>query len=115
MNCALRLFATPTTWNKLVIVVRVVLMIPASEGTTEWKLHNPQSCIISSVAVGLADMTDTTTIEITDEQKAQLDNLKAPGQSYKGVIDSLIDQSDGSSLTYEDVKNACQKAIQEEL
>ena len=62
-------------------------------------------------------MTDTTTIEITDEQKAQLDDLKATGQSYKGVIDSLIEgyQPDGGSLTYDDVKDACQKAIQEEL
>ena len=34
-------------------------------------------------------MTDTTTIEITDEQKAQLDDLKASGQSYKGLLTEL--------------------------
>ena len=36
-------------------------------------------------------MTDTTTIEITDEQKAQLDDLKASGQSYKGLLTELIE------------------------
>ncbi|UXF50859.1 MAG: hypothetical protein HQRvContig01_13 [Haloquadratum phage sp.] len=36
-------------------------------------------------------MTDTTTIEITDEQKDQLDGLKLyDGESYKSVLARLI-------------------------
>ena len=49
-------------------------------------------------------MKNTTTIEITDEQKAQLDDLKASGQSYKGVIDSLIEgysKESGSAIEYD--------------
>jgi predicted DNA-binding protein len=34
---------------------------------------------------------DTTTIEITTEQKAQLDNLKATGQAYKHIMSEIID------------------------
>jgi len=37
-------------------------------------------------------MTDTTTIEITQAQKAQLDELKAHSrESYKSVLDDLLD------------------------
>jgi len=37
-------------------------------------------------------MTDTTTIEITTEQKEQLDNLKAvDSEAYKNVIARLLD------------------------
>ena len=38
-------------------------------------------------------MTDTTTIEITHEQKAQLDELKEHSrESYKSVIEQLLDE-----------------------
>ena len=38
-------------------------------------------------------MTDTTTIEITHEQKAQLDELKEHNrESYKSVIEQLLDE-----------------------
>jgi hypothetical protein len=37
-------------------------------------------------------MTDTTTIEITQAQKAALDELKAHSrESYKSVLDDLLD------------------------
>jgi len=37
-------------------------------------------------------MTETTTIEITKAQKAQLDELKAHSrESYKSVLDGLLD------------------------
>ena len=36
-------------------------------------------------------MTDTTTIQITEAQSEQLDEIAAPGQSKKGVIQELID------------------------
>lgn len=37
-------------------------------------------------------MTDTTTIEITTEQKRDLDNLKhSESESYKDVLQRLID------------------------
>jgi nucleotidyltransferase/DNA polymerase involved in DNA repair len=37
-------------------------------------------------------MTDTTTIEITQDQKAELDKLKAHSrESYKSVLDDLLD------------------------
>ena len=38
-------------------------------------------------------MSDTTTIEITHEQKAQLDELKEHSrESYKSVIEQLLDE-----------------------
>lgn len=41
-------------------------------------------------------MTDTTTIEITTEQNAELDRLKDAGgyQSKKAVLDELLTESD---------------------
>jgi len=36
-------------------------------------------------------MTDLTTIQVTQEQKAELDSLKAEGQSYKGILWELIE------------------------
>lgn len=38
-------------------------------------------------------MTDTTTIEITQAQKAQLDELKEHSrESYKSVVEQLLDE-----------------------
>lgn len=40
-------------------------------------------------------MTDTTTIEITTDQKDRLDDLKlVDSEPYKSVVDRLIEQSD---------------------
>jgi len=36
-------------------------------------------------------MTELTTIQVTQEQKAELDSLKAEGQSYKGILWELIE------------------------
>jgi len=36
-------------------------------------------------------MTYTTTIEITAEQKAQLDEIRETGQAYKHALQELID------------------------
>ena len=80
---------------------------------------------------------DTTTISITTEQKAQLDEKKQhERESYKSVISRLLGtdpkgspenpwnaeddiadvlaELDGT-LTYDDVKAACQAAIRDEL
>ena len=41
-------------------------------------------------------MSNTTTIQITTDQKAELDDLKAHDtEPYKSVIQRLIDESDG--------------------
>jgi len=66
---------------------------------------------------------ETTTIEITTDQKAQLDELRATGQAYKHIIADLIaDYSqenkgaiDDYSLEYDDVKAACKAALNDEL
>ena len=75
-------------------------------------------------------MKDTTTISITTEQKAQLDDRKQhERESYKSVISRLLDgnveRESGDiedvlaefngTLTYDDVKAACQAAIRDEL
>lgn len=74
---------------------------------------------------------NTTTIEVTDDQKQALDGLKnSDHEPYKSVIGRLIDgHSDGaigthndtpefpevSTLEYDDVKNACAAALRDEL
>ena len=82
-------------------------------------------------------MSDTTTISITTEQKAQLDERKQhERESYKSVISRLLGENTvgnlepfggevpdiegalaefDTSLTYDDVKAACQAAIRDEL
>lgn len=74
-------------------------------------------------------MTDTTTIEITTEQKQALDDLKAhDSEAYKSVIGKLIagysttkseeskpERADASNLTYDDVVSATRKALRDEL
>jgi hypothetical protein len=43
-------------------------------------------------------MTDTTTIEITKNQKAQLDELKAHSrESYKSVLEKLVESWQGEN------------------
>jgi len=43
-------------------------------------------------------MTDTTTIEITTDQKAQLDELKAHSrESYKSVLEKLVESWKGEN------------------
>ena len=38
----------------------------------------------------IATMTDTTTIEVTEEQADELHKLKQRGESYKDVLDRLL-------------------------
>lgn len=74
-------------------------------------------------------MTDTTTIEITTEQKQALDDLKAHDkEAYKSVIGKLIagystaksdeskpERADEPQLEYDDVVQATRTALRDEL
>ena len=60
-------------------------------------------------------MTDTTTIEITHEQKAQLDDRKrADSESYKGVLQRLIEgHSDEPELTESRVQEIARAEVRD--
>jgi predicted CopG family antitoxin len=63
-------------------------------------------------------MTDTTTIEITKAQKAQLDELKTGSkESYKDVLQRLIDgyDTDGDDMTEATVRSIANEQITERV
>jgi hypothetical protein len=66
-------------------------------------------------------MTDHTTIRITETSRDALDDLKAPGQSYAGVIAELLEDretvpnvDDTEPLTTDDVVYIA-RAVADEL
>lgn len=60
-------------------------------------------------------MTDTTTIEITTEQKRELNRLKtSDGESYKAVIDRLINDN-GQLWEASEIEDMARNVVQDEL
>jgi len=61
---------------------------------------------------------DTTTIEITKRQKAQLDDLKlTPSESYKDAVDRLLDGHDDEpdALTEARVRELVREELRERV
>jgi len=61
-------------------------------------------------------MADTTTIQITTAQKAELDSLKHnSGESYKSVLQRIIDEHESSteSLDESDVQAIVNREIEQ--